>query len=394
MEERQEPKGNLEFKWLYPDEMQSNPENWREHPDYQTDALDALIFGEGGVGWAGVGLINNRKVENGWMEDEAVFTLVDGHDRQKIAQARGEAMPCLIGEWSPEEERTILTTFDPIGALAKTNTKALGSLLASVKSKEKNVQRLIELVTVKELRVKGEAVDDLLEKADEVKLSSGLMPNRIYDLRLGQLVPNDWSAHAMSDNEFRRLKQSIVSIGIVEPLIVRPLGDGKFEIVDGMQRYRAMSELDMETIPCLIRKYSEDEAKLASLAGNRLRGKFIPKRLAKILDDVRDTHGDELVTRTIGMEKKRMDSFGEAADYNFMVDEDTGVLERDYREYGPTDFTPLDEKLTLIIALQSEDFHLVEEILNEISPNWSVAILQMAQQWRNYVPEDEWQHTV
>lgn len=394
MSEAEKSKEKLEFKWLYPDEVQANPLNWREHPVHQTEILDALIFGEGGVGWAGVALVNNRTVQNGWLEAEAVPTLIDGHDRQKIATARNEPMPVIVGEWTPEQERTILTTFDPVSTLAKTNTKILGELLSGVRARDKRVQDLISYVTVKNLRVKEEngSEAEVFANEEEKTLVTGMMPKRIYTLNMSQLIPNNWSAHAMSSNEFNRLKQSIQKIGVIEPLIVRPLGDGKFEIVDGMQRYRALLELGMTTVDCLIRQYDEDEAKLASLASNRLRGKFIPKRLASILTDVRDTYGDELVVSTIGMEKKRMDSFGDVAGYEFNVSKE-GVLERDYREYGTTDYTPIDSRLTLIIALPSEDFHYVEEVLNDISPNWSKALPQMAREWREYarpsVDEDE-----
>lgn len=384
-----EKQDKLEFKWLYPDEVQANPMNWREHPPEQTETLDSLIFGEEGVGWAGVGLVNNRIVENGWLEAEAVPTLIDGHDRQEIALRRNEPMPVIIGEWTPEQENTILLTFDPVATLAKADTKKLGQLLATVKSRDERVRNLMEYISVKKLRVKEESDGmDVFTKTDEKELVTGMMPKRIYSLNIDQLVPNTWSAHAMSPNEFNRLKQSIQKIGIIEPLIVRPLGNGKFEIVDGMQRYQALLDLEYTTVDCLVRQYDENEAKLASLASNRLRGKFIPKRLASILTDVRDNYGDELVVRTIGMEKKRMDSFGDVAGYEFNVSKE-GVLQRDYREYGTTDYTPIDERLTLIIALPSEDFHFVEEVLNDISPNWSLALPKMAREWReNAKPDD------
>jgi hypothetical protein len=377
----------LQLKWLQPDEVQDNPLNWREHPEYQTAALDDLIFGEDGVGWAGVGLVNDRREEDGWMSEEAVPTLIDGHDRKKVAAERGEAMPVLIGSWSPDDERKILLTLDPIASLAKTKTKELGQLLSSIQATTAPTRKLVDLITVSQLRVKEAKPDEVSDETMQA-VATGSMPDKIYHLALNQLVPNSWSAHAMSGNEYARLVRSVESIGFIEPFVVRPIGDGKFEIVDGMQRYRVAVDKDMETVPCLIRHYDEDAAKLASLASNRLRGKFIPKRLAEILTDVRDTHGDELVTKTIGMEKKRMDSFGEASGYEYKVDEGTGVVERDYREYGVTDYSALDEKLTLIVGLESEDFHLVEEALNEISPNWGHALPVMVRQWREYVPQE------
>ena len=378
----------LTFRYIHPSELQDNPMNWREHPQEQTDALDSLIFGEGGIGWAGAALLNNRTTENGWLEEEAIPTLIDGHDRKAIAEERDELIPVLIGEWSPEEEATILTTLDPIGSLARTNTKKLSALLASVKTKQQSVRKVLDTIRVTQLRVKEDKPDVFTEEDAKGLPALSVMPSRIYNLDLAQLVPNDWSAHAMSLTEYKRLVNSIQSIGVLEPFIVRPLGDGKFEIVDGMQRYRALLELKYTTAPCLIKKYTRDQAIFANLASNRLRGKFIPERLASNLNELREEHGDEVVTKTIGMERKRMDSFGDASGYQFKVDE-TGVVERDYREYGEADYSELDDKLTFIVSLESLDFQFVEETLNKISPNWSIALPAMAKQWREHVPEDE-----
>ena len=377
----------LIFKYMYPSELQDNPDNWRVHPEEQTAALDALIFGEGGVGWAGAALVNNRTIENGWLEEEAVPTLIDGHDRKAVAAQNEQPIPVLIGEWSPEDEATILATLDPIGTLARTNTKKLSKLLSSVKTQQQSVRKVLDTIRVTQLRVKEEKPDVFTEEDAKGLPALSVMPSRIYNLDLAQLVPNDWSAHAMSLTEYKRLVNSIQSIGVLEPFIVRPLGDGKFEIVDGMQRYRALLELKYTTAPCLIKKYTRDQAIFANLASNRLRGKFIPERLANNLNELRDTQGDEVVTKTIGMEKKRMDSFGDESGYQFKIDE-TGVVERDYREYGEADYTDLDDKLTFIVSLESLDFQFVEEALNKISPNWSIALPEMARQWREYVPEE------
>ena len=75
----------LELIWVKPGDAQPNPKNWRRHPEEQLAALDELIFGSAGVGWAGVALINDRQVEDGWGEEEAHPTYVDGHAREVLA---------------------------------------------------------------------------------------------------------------------------------------------------------------------------------------------------------------------------------------------------------------------------------------------------------------------
>ena len=48
------------------------------------------------------------------------------------------------------------------------------------------------------------------------------------------------------------------SIGIVQPITVREIGDGKYEIIAGERRYRASKIAGLETIPAYIRKAEED----------------------------------------------------------------------------------------------------------------------------------------
>lgn len=114
-------RGGLQLVWVPPGSAQRNPLQWKEHPPAQLDALEDLIFGEEGVGWAGVGLINDRQVDMGWPEEEAVPTWVDAHAREALAQRRGdeEPIPALVGRWTPKQEKMILATLDPVGMLAR-----------------------------------------------------------------------------------------------------------------------------------------------------------------------------------------------------------------------------------------------------------------------------------
>lgn len=73
----------------------------------------------GSVGYAGALLFN-----------ETTGHLVDGHARREDAAAAGvAAVPVLIGSWSEAEERLILATLDPIGAMATRDAEQLAALL-------------------------------------------------------------------------------------------------------------------------------------------------------------------------------------------------------------------------------------------------------------------------
>ena len=163
-----EPEGELRLVWIDPSSALDNPMNWRTHPEAQTEAVRHLIFEEGGVGWAGAGLINERKVEDGWSEEEAFPTLIDGHDRKEVAVEEGGAMPFLVGSWGPDKERVILATLDPVGAMATINYDAQLGLLELIVSDNDVVNTLID-----RMRETAEIMAELGNETFSVNLPAG-----------------------------------------------------------------------------------------------------------------------------------------------------------------------------------------------------------------------------
>jgi hypothetical protein len=135
---------DLELIWVKPGEVQANPQNWRRHPENQLAALDELIFGANGVGWAGVALINDRKVEDGWGEEEAIPTYIDGHARDLLAVEHDAEVPAFLGRWNPKQEALILATFDPLVGLIEADKAALLRLLGRAPSDSEAVLHVME----------------------------------------------------------------------------------------------------------------------------------------------------------------------------------------------------------------------------------------------------------
>ena len=106
----------LRLEYVRAGDLESNPRNWRLHPPGQMDALKHLLA-DPGVGWAGALLFN-----------EATGRLIDGHAR-KAAVGPETLVPVLVGSWDERDERKILASLDPIGAMAGVNADALGALL-------------------------------------------------------------------------------------------------------------------------------------------------------------------------------------------------------------------------------------------------------------------------
>ena len=121
----------LRLEWRTPDELADNPNNWRQHPEAQGTGLEAVISE---VGWAGALLYN-----------EATGRLIDGHARKKLPAdlAVDGKIPVLVGKWTEDQERLILATLDPLGAMAEADADALAGLMRGLDFEDGSVADLL-----------------------------------------------------------------------------------------------------------------------------------------------------------------------------------------------------------------------------------------------------------
>ena len=123
--------GIRELVWVEPTSLDENPLNWRKHPERQTDAIGASIKANG---WADTLLFN-----------ENTQRLIDGHARRQVAIEEGiDSVPVLIGWWTEEQEKHLLATLDPLGAMAETDATALTGLTEMLQQEEDSLQELAE----------------------------------------------------------------------------------------------------------------------------------------------------------------------------------------------------------------------------------------------------------
>lgn len=124
-------KGQLKLVYVDPLTLQDNPSNWHVHTEEQGNALQGVLYAEDGVGWAGALLVNLRADEDGWNGEQPV--LLDGHERKRLAiKNKEQSVPVLVGRWTREEERKVLATLDPIGAMALTDHEKFAQLVDGI----------------------------------------------------------------------------------------------------------------------------------------------------------------------------------------------------------------------------------------------------------------------
>ena len=82
------------------------------------------------------------------------------------------------------------------------------------------------------------------------------------------------------DEAMRAMSASIREVGIQTPLIVRPKDDGRFEIISGHRRKFAAALAGRETLPCIVREMTRDEAIIAMIDANLQREVILPSEKA------------------------------------------------------------------------------------------------------------------
>lgn len=90
------------------------------------------------------------------------------------------------------------------------------------------------------------------------------------------------------DEEDQGLVENISSLGILQPIIVRPIGD-MYEVDVGRRRFLSARQIGLKEVPCIVREVSDEEAMDASLSENVFRkgvdpvtiGRAIKRRLDK-----------------------------------------------------------------------------------------------------------------
>jgi ParB/RepB/Spo0J family partition protein len=98
----------------------------------------------------------------------------------------------------------------------------------------------------------------------------------------------------VSRREYERILTSIKAIGLIEPLVVFAEGDG-YVILDGVQRYRALQELGVEVVPCVLGKQRE------AFTGNRMVNRVSPIQENRMIEKSLEELDEQTIASTLGI---------------------------------------------------------------------------------------------
>jgi ParB family chromosome partitioning protein len=123
-------------------------------------------------------------------------------------------------------------------------------------------------------------------------LSSGPRPEvGLRELSIQLIRPNPAQPRReFDDDALEALSRSIAARGVLQPIVVRPLPGGTYELVAGERRLRAAGRAGLETIPAVVRETGEGDRLELALIENMAREDLNPveeaRALATLVDDL------------------------------------------------------------------------------------------------------------
>lgn len=126
---------------------------------------------------------------------------------------------------------------------------------------------------------------------------------------IDKIDPNSWNPNSMPEEHFDMLKREYERIGYVQPVLVRPMTDkeGRYEIVDGEHRWRALRQKGAEKLHVVIKELDDDEARKTTLNMNDIKGTDNPVELAKVLEDLTEGTAVEDLEEDLLMDKEEIE---------------------------------------------------------------------------------------
>ena len=150
----------------------------------------------------------------------------------------------------------------------------------------------------------GRGLDALIPQSvipTEIKTSSGVITANRDEIELSNISANPKQPRTNFDeDQLTELALSIKEVGLLQPPVVRSIGNGKYQLIMGERRFRAAKLAGLKTIPVIIRQTSDDQLLREAIVENIHRSQLNPLEEAaayqQLLNDFNYTH-DELAVK-------------------------------------------------------------------------------------------------
>ncbi len=146
-------------------------------------------------------------------------------------------------------------------------------------------------MTPPKLKGLGRGLDALLAANRDDEAGKG----ELQTLSIDALSPGKYQPRTRMDpGSLEELAASIKAQGVMQPILVRPVGGGDYEIIAGERRWRASQIAGLSEVPCLVREIPDEAALAMSLIENIQREDLNPLEeaggLQRLIDEFSMTH--------------------------------------------------------------------------------------------------------
>jgi ParB family transcriptional regulator, chromosome partitioning protein len=135
-------------------------------------------------------------------------------------------------------------------------------------------------------RALGKGLDSLLPRAHApAEPGAETEGGKPREIPLEMIDRNPYQTRSQVDDErLAELAASIVANGVVQPVLVRPLVNGRFQLIAGERRWRASQRAGKPTIPAILRQVSDEQAMEITIVENLQRADLNPMEQARAFE--------------------------------------------------------------------------------------------------------------
>src|ERR1039458_3825179 len=133
-------------------------------------------------------------------------------------------------------------------------------------------------------RALGKGLDSLLPRAQASPVPE-FEGGRPREIPLDQIDHNPFQTRSnLNEEQLAELAASISANGVVQPILVRPLAGGRFQLIAGERRWRASQMAGKTTVPAILRQVSDEQAMEITIVENLQRADLNPMEQARAFE--------------------------------------------------------------------------------------------------------------
>ena len=160
-------------------------------------------------------------------------------------------------------------------------------------------------------RALGKGLDSLLPRVHSAPAAE-VEGGKPREIPIDQIDPNPFQTRSQVNQEqLTELAASIAANGVVQPVLVRPLASGRFQLIAGERRWRASQMAGKTTVPAMLRQVSDEQAMEITIVENLQRADLNPMEQARAFERLgREFHmTQEQMAQRTGKERATVANF-------------------------------------------------------------------------------------